>query len=343
MEKTKRIKKLRISRKIIPLFMTAVMIFMLAGCGFDTDYSLESTRFSSALHTSASTSSSVYVRSSFDEKRYPYFAMLTETEKNAYSFIYEELSKGNQSFECPVKIKADQLTKAVDSVLNDHPELFWLDINYGYSYDPIDGSIKDLNFNFYDFADTPEKLQKAKAEFNTAAEAVISKSRQYTTLAERELFIHDYICENTEYDVGAPYNQSAYSALILHRSVCAGYARCFQYLMQKAGYTCFYVTGRTEVRSGRESLGNYEDGAHSWNIVLLSGDYYNVDCLWDDTASETYGSAIYPFFNITDKDLLHHETIEMALALPRCTGTEYKYSNQFGPTIEVDSIVFADD
>ena len=87
MEKTKRIKKLRISRKIIPLFMTAVMIFMLAGCGFDTDYSLESTRLSSALHTSASTSSSVYVRSSFDEKRYPYFAMLTETVMNAYSFI----------------------------------------------------------------------------------------------------------------------------------------------------------------------------------------------------------------------------------------------------------------
>ena len=44
-----------------------------------------------------------------------------------YSLIYEELSKGNQKFECPISVTADQLTRAVDSVLNDHPELFWID------------------------------------------------------------------------------------------------------------------------------------------------------------------------------------------------------------------------
>ena len=112
--------------------------------------------------------------------------------------------------------------------------------------------------------------------------------------------------------------------------------------MQKAGYTCYYVTGRTLDIGNRALEGSEEDGAHSWNMVLLEGEFYNVDCLWDDTASDTYGSSIYPFFNVTDEDLLHHERIQMAVDLPVCTATEYKYSNQFGPTIEADSIVFTD-
>jgi len=329
-----------LTKKIVSLFVLLVLAFSVAGCSYDSDYFLESTSDAVPVRESTSASTSLYVRSSFDENRYPYFSMLSETEKNMYSLIYEELSKGNQKFECPISVTADQLTRAVDSVLNDHPELFWIDNNYGYSYDPVDGSILEINFVFFDFADTPEKLKNARLAFESAADAIVSKSLPYAKLAERELFIHDYICEHTEYDVEAPYNQSAYSVLVLHRSVCAGYARSFQYLMQKAGFTCYYVTGRTDVSTGRSVDGRFESGAHSWNMVLLNGDFYNVDCLWDDTASENYGSSIYPFFNITDNNLLHHQRTGMAISLPGCTATEYKYSNQFGPTIEVDSIVF---
>ena len=331
-----------LSRKLISLLVITALAVSLAGCDYDTDYSLESTKTSNSVFEATSPSTSVYVRSSFNESRNPYFAMLSEMEKNAYSLIYEELSRGSQIFDCPLKINADQLTRAVDSLLNDHPEFFWLDSNYGYTYDPVDGSIKEISFTFFDFADTPEKLEKARTEFESAADAIVAGAFSYHTLAERELYFHDYICDNTEYNVDAPYNQSAYSVIVLHSSVCAGYARSFQYLMQKSGFTCFYVTGRTDIRSEREIKVNYEEGAHSWNIVQINGQYYNVDCLWDDTASEAYGSSIYPFFNITDKDLLHHERINMAVALPKCTATEYRYSNLFGPTVEVESIVFTD-
>ena len=265
--------------------------------------------------------------------------MLSETEMNAYSFIYEGLIAGNSEIECPISLEADQLSKAMDAVLNDHPEIFWIDNNYSYSYNPEDGSIKEITFTFYDFADTPEKFQAAKAEFDAAASSIIAGANAYSTIVERELYIHDYICENTVYDETAPYHQSAYSTIVLHRSVCAGYARSFQYLMQRAGVTCYYVTGSTE----KTVAGSGDSGAHSWNMVLINGDFYNVDCLWDDTASESYGSPIYPFFNIPDSEMVNHIRIQMALGLPSCTATECRYSNQFGPTIEADSIVFADD
>lgn len=325
--------------KFISLVLAATVAFTLAGCFGISDFSLEPTGTSNMVSSVPTTSETVYVRSSFDQLKNPYFATLSETEMNVYSFIYEGLIKGSDKIECPIKLDSDQLSNAIDAVLNDHPEIFWMDNNYSYSYDPADGSIKEITFSFYDFADTPEKLQTAKAEFDAAASAVISEALTYQTIVERELFIHDYICENTIYDESAPYHQSAYSALVLHRSVCAGYARSFQYLMQKTGATCYYVTGSTD----KQVTVSDDNGSHSWNMVLINGDFYNVDCLWDDTASDSYGSPIYPFFNIPDSEMVNHKRIQMALRLPSCTATECRYSNQFGPTIEADSIVFVDE
>ena len=325
--------------KLISLVLTASVAFTLAGCFDASDFSLESTRDYNTVPTAPSSSETAYARSSFDFLKNPYFSLLSETEMDAYSFIYEGLMKGSDKIDCPIKLDSDQLSNAIDAVLNDHPEIFWVDNNYSYSYDPADGNIKEITFAFYDFADTPEKLQAAKAELESAAASVISEANAYQTVVERELYIHDYICENTVYDEYAPYHQSAYSTLVLHRSVCAGYARSFQYLMQRTGATCYYVTGSTE----RAVAGSDDGGSHSWNMVLINGEFYNVDCLWDDTASDSYGSPIYPFFNIPDSEMVNHKRIQMAVHLPACTATEFRYSNQFGPTIEADSIVFADD
>ena len=286
--------------KILAIVLLVTMVTGLSACFEDPAFGDGSSTYSTK------TTDPVFKRSFFDPAQNPYYATLKDNEKNVYSLIFEELYKGSQKFECPVNANAEELSLAIDAVLNDHPELFWLDNKYSYSYDPEDGSIKEINFEFYDFADTPDKLHKAKVALEEVADSVTRQVRLKTTMVERELFIHDYICQNTVYDEAAPYNQSAYSCLVLHRSVCAGYARAFQYLMQKAGFTCYYVAGRTDGLNGQVISGSNESGSHSWNMVLLDGEYYNVDCLWDDTASDTYGSPIYPFFNLTDEAFRYH-------------------------------------
>ena len=323
--------------KILAIVLLVTMVAGLSACFEETGFGNESASYSTQ------NTIPVYKRLFFDVAQNPYYATLKDNEKNVYSLIFEELYKGSRKFECPVKTNAEELSLAIDAVLNDHPDLFWLDNKYSYSYDPEDGSVKEITFEFYDFADTPDKLHKAKVALEEVADSVTSQVRLKTTMVERELFIHDYICQNTVYDEAAPYNQSAYSCLVMHRSVCAGYARAFQYLMQKAGFTCYYVAGRTEGLNGQVINGSNESGSHSWNMVLLDGEYYNVDCLWDDTASDTYGSAIYPFFNLTDEAFRYHTRISMAVGLPKCNGTKYKYSNYFGQTVEAESIVFVDE
>ena len=278
------------------------------------------------------------VRADFDADQYPYFAVLNSKERDVYSLLYEELSKGSRKFDCKkVKAGEEQLTKAIDAVLNDHPELFWIDNQYEFTYDTDDGSVEDVSFDFFDFASTPDKLNDAKAAFEKAAEDILDGIGSQPVAVECERAIHDYICKNTTYDESAPYNQSAYSVIVLHKSVCAGYSKAFQYLMNRVGLTCYYIPGTTT----DSNIGG-EDGAHAWNIVFLDGEYYNVDVLWDDSASETYGEDVYPFFNLTDSAFLYHARDELAQSLPKCTGTKYKYSNYFGKTVEVEDLEFED-
>lgn len=322
--------------KILALILLITSVTGLCACFEEPDMTGKST----AVVTEPSVTN--FKRASFDTGLYPYFAALSEKEKDIYSLLFVELYKGSQKFDCTVEANADELSKAIDAVLNDHPELFWLDNKYSYTYDPDDGSIKEITFDFYDFANTPAKLHKAKVDMEEKADSVLQEARSKTSLVERELFIHDYICQNTAYDETAPYNQSAYSCLILNKSVCAGYARAFQYLLSRAGFVCYYVAGKTEGLNGQVIGGSDGSGSHSWNMVLIEGSYYNVDCLWDDTASDTYGSAIYPFFNLTDEAFIYHARIGMSVGLPKCNDTKYKYSNCFGQTVEAESIVFVD-
>lgn len=327
----------KLSEKAMPLLLAAAVTVAFTGC--DGMEFLPDT--SDLIPVSQATSqTTAYQRQLFDGNVNPYFAMLNEIEKDAYSQIYEQVYDGNSTFDITVKINESTLSRVLDAVKNDHPELFWVDNTFSYTYSTDDGSICELTVDFYDFADTEEELAEAKSTFNTAAQPIISAALMYPTIVDRELYIHDYICENTDYDESVPYNQSAYSAIVLHKSVCAGYAKSVQYLLQKVGVTCYYVTGMTEGMGGQVMNGSEDDGRHSWNMVLIDGEFYNLDSLWDDTASDTYGSAIYPFFNLDDTNLKYHARIGLAVNLPACTGTEYKYSNKFGSTIEVENISF---
>ena len=102
-------------------------------------------------------------------------------------------------------------------------------------------------------------------------------------------------------------NQSAYSALVLGKTVCAGYARAYQYLLQKLGIPCYYCTG-------------YAGENHAWNIVKLEDTYYNVDVTWSDTKPQNY-----LYFNGTDADYAKdHIRRDLAVNLPVCNGTLYR-------------------
>ncbi len=122
---------------------------------------------------------------------------------------------------------------------------------------------------------------KARAEYSAAlADKINWYLEQVTgeTVYDKELKIHDLICENVVYDKQAKYTQSIASALLDGRSVCAGYAESFVLLCRAFDIPATTVTSEP----------------HEWSEVKLGDYWYAVDVTWDDQ------SGNYNYFNKSD-------------------------------------------
>ncbi len=206
----------------------------------------------------------------FDRAFYPYYAMLGDKEKSLYRQIYANAMALNGEFAPVSVVGPGRLKDAFQAVYNDHPELFWVDTAYTAKFDNREECIAVyLQFNW-----TADSLEKNKEIFERAAEDILEEAASYDTDTEREKIVHDMLIDSVTYDARAELSQSAYSALVNGRTVCAGYSRAFQYLMMELGIPCYYCTG-----TAGES--------HAWNVVKVGRGYANVDVTWDDTDSNS--------------------------------------------------------
>ncbi len=90
--------------------------------------------------------------------------------------------------------------------------------------------------------------------------------------------VHDFICRQVNYSnetlTGQVDFRSAYDGLASGQGVCTTYALLFQKFMDGLGIPCYVATG------------NVKGTGHAWNLVQLDGNWYHVDCTWDD---QSYG------------------------------------------------------
>ena len=238
---------------------------------------------------------------SFQEEYYPYYAMLSENMKLLYKQIYANAQELNAAFSPIVETDVDSLKNVFEAVCNDHPELFWLETGYSCKY-LKNGKCVEVCLQYNAAA---EQLDVAKDEFERCAEAILAEARQLSTDLEKERYVHNALILLTEYDERADMGQSAYSALVTGKSVCAGYARAFQYCMQQLGIPTYYCTG-------------YAGQDHAWDIVKLGNRYCNVDVTWDDTEPATEN-----YFNKTDAEFAStHMRTGLSVYLPACLGED---------------------
>ncbi len=239
----------------------------------------------------------------FNEEYYPYYGMLDSNLQRLYRQIYANAMAANKNFAPVEEVNRNQLKNVFMAVFNDHPEIFWLDSAYSAKISRSGKCVEiQLQFN-----NTANNLGASKNNFNSAAEAILSGARNLGSDYEKEVYVHNALLDKAEYNLRAPLNQNAYSALVNGQTVCAGYARAFQYLMQQLNVPCYYCTG-------------YAGESHAWNIIRLDGDYYNVDTTWDDTNPNTLD-----YFNKTDADFAKdHVREELSVYLPACNGTKYR-------------------
>ena len=243
---------------------------------------------------------------SFSAEKYPYYQMLTENQQSVYRQIYANAQDLTEKFAPEKTVSASDVKTAFEAVIGDHPELFWMETGYSSKYLTNGQCVEiDLKYN-----STANDLESAKQRFDAAAQNLISGAASLDSDYEKEKYVHDALAAAVTYDLTADMNQSAYSALVNGKSVCAGYARAYQYLLQQLGIPCYYCTG-------------YSGGDHAWNIVKLDDGYYNVDVTWDDA-----DTLRYDYFNKTDADFAStHVRQNLSVYLPACNGTAYRQAD----------------
>ena len=233
----------------------------------------------------------------FFDLYYPYYAMLHPTMQELYRQIYANAMNLTQTFQPVVSVTERELYSVFEAVTGDHPELFWLET--GYQCKMLrNGNVIEIELRFYDIAN---RLESAQREFEQAAEDILRGARELESELEKEKYVHDQLADKAEYRLGASMNQSAYSALVNGETVCAGYSRAFQYVMQQLGIPCYYCTG-------------YSGEDHAWNIIFVDGLYRNVDLTWDDG-----DSVIYDYYNCSDQAFrTTHMRKGLSVYLPAC-------------------------
>ncbi|WP_022765166.1 transglutaminase domain-containing protein [Butyrivibrio sp. XPD2006] len=236
----------------------------------------------------------------FDELFYPYYHMLGEKEKKLYKQIYANANALTAEFRPVEECTPKQWIAAWDCVFYDHPELFWMD-NTKYYESDYNGSVIKVGLKFYD--EIPD-VDKAKTRFNSVANEILAGANGLETDYDKEKYIHDTLVNKITYMFNSM-DQSAFSSIPNDYTVCCGYAKAFQYLMQKLGVPTYFVIG-------------WGGEMHAWNIIKLDDEYYNVDVTWDDTDPMTYD-----FFNVTDRKNLMHTRMYQSRYLPACNGTTY--------------------
>lgn len=207
--------------------------------------------------------------------------------------------------------------------MRNHPEIFWFSHQYHYENRT---RILQLRYNF-----TKEKAKFFKAEI----EKVITDDFQadyVRTLRELEklVYVYKWIAKRTTYNEYSSFNQTIYSVLVNRNSVCTGYAKTAQYLLNLVGIESELVFGK--FHSDRS-----EHGRHGWNIVKIGETWYHVDfCLTDislsrllnkDESLEENDSIMYNYFGVSTDKILGNRSIEFIETLPDCADTLTAYPN----------------
>jgi|GEM_PF-2884072 len=138
---------------------------------------------------------------------------------------------------------------------------------------------------------------------------------------QKALLMHDWLVDNCTYKISALtlYYEPAFSLLIddAHEGVCENFADAYHMMMDFLG-----------IRNVKEYGSN-----HVWNIIQLDdGNWYHVDCTWDNTGSR---SSKY-FFGLSDRavrGLNSHECYNRKVV---CNSYEYNWRYRQG---YLDSII----
>ena len=113
---------------------------------------------------------------------------------------------------------------------------------------------------------------------------------------EKVFYVHEWLVQNIAYDRehlsdDVQDDHNLRGTLLEGTAVCDGYAKTYALTLRKLGITGVLVTSK--------------DIGHAWNMVELDGNWYQVDCTWDDPVdgSDQLGYCMHKHLLCTTEEM----------------------------------------
>lgn len=242
--------------------------------------------------------------------------------KVAYVQVYSTLAKFNDSIDMAV-ISVEDLNLVFQCVLTDHPEIFYCN---GYSYKQYTRGDVVTRLTFSPaYTMTSEEADEFDALVEVEVSKIIAGISQDADDYTKVKYVYDYIIKNTDYDMSAPDNQNILSVLLNGKSVCQGYTKTAQLILNRLGIPTTLITGVVGDNQG-----------HSWNMVMMDNEYYYMDATWGDASYQTpdgtdtswldrLNLVNYDYLGITTEEISKTHIIDNPVYVPICTATRNNY------------------
>lgn len=216
-------------------------------------------------------------------------------------------------------LAAEDIDHVFQSVMLDHPELFFVD---GYSYNVYTQGeqVVKIEFSGNYNVDRDTAVQKQQ-EILAASDRLLAAAPVSGDDYDKVKYVYETLIRGTDYDSQAADNQNIYSVLVGGLSVCQGYAKATQFLLNRLGVECTLVQGTVQGER------------HGWNLVKADGEYYYVDTTWGDASyksAEADNAAVvqdinYDYLCVTTREILLTHSLDDPEAMPLCTATADNY------------------
>lgn len=172
------------------------------------------------------------------------------------------------------------------------------------SFGGYDGNV-ELTFNV-NYISSKEEDILVDEKIDSILKAILSPDMNED---KREKAIHNYIVSHVAYDESLQ-KYSAYNALFDGTAVCQGYALLTYKMLKKAGIENKVVSGTVN------------NVGHAWNLINIRGNWYHLDCTWDDPVPDKKGRILYNYYNLTDEQILKDHSFDRN-AYPKSAVTKY--------------------
>lgn len=250
----------------------------------------------------------------------------------AEEYLYQQMLKRSTTIDISAyQLDLEGTQNLVYGVLNEHPELYY--VKRGFSYSPGE-YIKAVRLTYNDTYDD-NAFRKGAADALSCVDSRMSD-------LEKAVALHDYLTVNCEYDYEnlnadtlPDESFSAYGVFVKRIAVCQGYALAYKYLLNQVGIDCYMVTS--------------DAMNHAWNMIVLDGQYYQVDVTWDDPVWDKVGRARHTYMFCSDAAFQdethkHHDwRVTSGSSVVDYQATDTRYDNAFWAGCDSPLVLAGDD